>query len=241
MDHYEQKAYLELQLWERELHQKPPSWNRLATRIQQRINQHIPQKVHDTLTATIKQLVQAVLFGATHSSNLRGIEQERSLLHREALVRDKIDTYSKTAAAEGGITGAGGFLMSLADFPILMGIKLKLLFELATIYGFDVKDYRERLYILYIFQLAFSSKAQRLHVYHKILHWDQQLMVLPGDPSHFDWYTFQQEYRDYIDLAKLAQLLPVVGAAVGTIANYRLLKTLGKTAMMCYRLRLLKK
>ncbi|RYF21417.1 MAG: EcsC family protein, partial [Flavobacteriales bacterium] len=50
----------------------------------------------------------------------------------------------------------------------------------------------------------------------------------------------QQEYRDYIDLAKLAQLLPVVGAAVGAVANYQLIKKLGKTAMMSYSMRLLK-
>ncbi len=42
---------------------------------------------------------------------------EMSLIHREALVKDKIESYGKTGAAEGGITGAGGFLMSLADFP----------------------------------------------------------------------------------------------------------------------------
>ena len=30
----------------------------------------------------------------------------------------------------------------------------------------------------------------------------------PASPEDFDWRRFQQEYRDYIDLAKLAQLLP---------------------------------
>ena len=42
---------------------------------------------------------------------------------------------------------------------------------------------------------------------------------------------------DYIDLAKMAQLLPVIGAAVGAVANYQLLKQLGDTAMNCYRMR----
>ncbi|HEX8505766.1 MAG TPA: EcsC family protein, partial [Hymenobacter sp.] len=44
-------------------------------------------------------------------------------------------------------------------------------------------------------------------------------------------------YRDYIDLAKMAQLVPVIGAAVGAVANYRLIEQLGETAMNCYRLR----
>ena len=42
-------------------------------------------------------------------------------------------------------------------------------------------------------------------------------LVLAGSQymNQFDWRTFQQEYRDYIDLAKLAQMLPGVGAVVG--------------------------
>jgi hypothetical protein len=53
----------------------------------------------------------------------------------------------------------------------------------------------------------------------------------------FDWRTFQREYRDYIDLAKLAQLLPVVGAPIGAVVNYRLLDRLGAMAVGAHRLR----
>ena len=48
---------------------------------------------------------------------------------REEAVFKKIDWYRKTAMVEGGITGAGGILLGLADFPLLLGIKLKLLFS----------------------------------------------------------------------------------------------------------------
>ena len=140
-------------------------------------------------------------------------------------------------AAEGGITGAGGFLMSMADFPILIAIKIKLLYEICALYGFNSSDFRERLYILHIFQLAFSSKVGSQKILAQMENWDEKLFLLPEDGNQFDWQTFQQEYRDYIDLAKLAQLLPVVGAAVGAVANYQLIKKLGKTAMMCYRMR----
>jgi hypothetical protein len=37
----------------------------------------------------------------------------------------------------------------------------------------------------------------------------------------------------------MAQLLPVIGAPVGVIVNYRLIKKLGITAMNAYRMRLL--
>lgn len=238
MNNYEEQIKLELQFWVLELMKKQSLLGNLATKVQTKINSYIPTKVHKAITSAIKQMVKAVLFGSTYTTSAMP-DEEMSLLHRESLVKSKIDSYSKTGAAEGGITGAGGFLMSMADFPILIGIKIKMLFEIAALYGFDVKDYRERLYILHIFQLAFSSKVGTQNVYKQMQNWDQKLIVLPESADQFDWQTFQQEYRDYIDLAKMAQLLPVVGAAVGAVANYQLIQKLGKTAMMGYRIRVL--
>jgi hypothetical protein len=71
-----------------------------------------------------------------------------------------------------------------------------------------------------------------------MIDWDKKVHLLPKDINEFDWRTFQQEYRDYIDLAKMAQLVPVIGAPVGAIVNYKLLKKLGLTAMNAYRMRL---
>ena len=114
-----------------------------------------------------------------------------------------------------------------------------MLFDIASNYGFDVKDYKERLYILYIFQLAFSSQEHRRNVYSQIVDWDIKKEKLPDDIHQFDWRSFQQEYRDYIDLAKMAQLIPGIGAVVGVIVNYKLIQKLGVTAMNAYRMRLL--
>jgi uncharacterized protein (DUF697 family) len=239
MNNYQQQIELELQFWKLEVMKKPSLMGNIATKVQGKINSYIPQKVHKAITAAIKQMVKAVLFGSeVTSSNMP--PGEMSLIHREALVKSKIDSYCKTGAAEGGITGAGGFLMSMADFPILIAIKIKLLYEIAALYGFDTSDFRERLYILHIFQMAFSSQVGSQKVLAQIENWEDKLFLLPESGDGFDWQTFQQEYRDYIDLAKLAQLLPIVGAAVGAVANYHLIKKLGKTAMMCYRMRKLK-
>ena len=59
----------------------------------------------------------------------------------------------------------------------------------------------------------------------------------PDAITEYDWRRFQIEYRDYIDLAKLAQLIPVVGAPIGAVVNWRLVDRLGETAMMACRLR----
>jgi len=232
---YEQKIKGELDFWKFKTLQKPSLLNKVTNKVQKKINSYIPDRVHDAITSAIKQMVKAVLFGSTFTTS-KPIT-DLTLMHREALIKQKIENYKKTGAAEGGITGAGGFLMSLADFPLLLGIKMKMLFDIAAVYGYDVKDYRERLYILHVFQLAFSSKEESQSVFIKMQDWDDKAHQLPTNIDEFDWLTFQQQYRDYIDLAKLAQMLPFVGAAVGAIANYKLIEKLGKTAMMSYRMR----
>ena len=140
--------------------------------MQTKINSLIPEKVHVGITKVLKQMIRVVLFGA-------GITTGKSLITapletREELVLKKINNYRKTAAIEGGITGAGGILLGLADFPILIGIKIKLLFEIASLYGFDVSDYKERIYILHIFELAYSSHEHRRKVYLKMTDWDEE-------------------------------------------------------------------
>jgi len=232
---YEQKIRSELEFWQYKILQKPSLLNAVTDNVQKKINSYIPDKIHQAITAAIKQMVKAVLFGSTYTTS-KPIT-DLTLMHREALIKQKIDGYKKTGAAEGGITGAGGFLMSLADFPLLLGIKMKMLFDIAALYGYDVKDYRERLFILHVFQLAFSSKQESKNVFLNMQNWDDQAHRLPANIDEFDWLTFQQQYRDYIDLAKLAQMLPFVGAAVGALANYKLIEKLGKTAMMGYRMR----
>ncbi len=235
-DAYSISVQKELANWQQEMLRRPSLLNALSKKMQTKINTLIPEKIHTAITVTIKQLIRGVLFGATHTTTKPAVY--KSLQECEAAVLKKIDTYKKTAAAEGGITGAGGILLGLADFPVLIGIKLKLLFEIASIYGFDINDYKERVYLLYIFELAFSSHANRKAVYLKMTDWENKKQYLPEDIHQFDWRNFQQEYRDYIDLAKMAQLVPVIGAPVGLVVNYRLLKKLGATAMNAFRMRL---
>jgi hypothetical protein len=228
----------ELKAWQKKMLRNPSLLNRLSKNLQTKINSWIPEKIHQGITASIKQMIRVVLFGAKYTTAKPSLVE--SLQAREVAVLKKIETYRTTAAVEGGITGAGGLLLGLADFPILLGLKIKLLFDIASLYGFDLEDYKERVYLLHIFELTFSSDIHRKRIYVEMADWDKRSKDLPEDINQFDWRNFQQEYRDYIDLAKMAQLLPVVGAPVGAIVNYRMIKKLGVTSMNAYRMRLLK-
>ena len=227
---YEAKAREELAAWREQVLRDPTALQRAAKTLQGRINNLIPEKIHQAVTKVIEQMTKGILVGSDFVTSAPQIGM--SLEEREARVRKAIQGYRNVASVEGGVSGAGGFLLAAADFPALIAIKIKLLFEIAALYGHDGAAWRERLYILSIFQLAFSSPDHRHDVFKKMTSDDQ-----PASPAEFDWRRFQQEYRDYIDIAKMAQLLPIVGAPVGAIVNWRLVEQLGVTAMNAYRLR----
>ncbi|MGO4887476.1 EcsC family protein [Anaerobacillus sp. MEB173] len=242
MDTYQEKVIKELKSWERKIQKRPSMTGKYVKKVQTKMNSFIPDKVHHVMTTSIKSMVQATLVGSEYTTKKMPL-QSLSLEEREKLVLQKLNSYKKTAAAEGAGTGAGGILLGLADFPLLLGIKMKFLFDVASIYGFDVTDYRERLYILHLFQLAFSSDEKRIEVFDTIVEWDEIVGSFPEKEVYLEeinWKAFQLEYRDHIDLIKMLQMIPGFGAVVGALANYHFLDVLGETAMNGYRLRLLK-
>ena len=61
--------------WQHRVSRRPSIVSKLSRRLQQKINTYIPEKVHQAITAAIKQMVRAVLFGSgvTTAKLLTGI------------------------------------------------------------------------------------------------------------------------------------------------------------------------
>jgi hypothetical protein len=232
---YESQVQAELAVWKQRMRKGPSFSSQLARRLQTRINRAIPEKIHQAITAGIREMTRAVFFGAGFTT--RTPVRPEYLESCEKKVRERIRFYRNTAAAEGAITGAGGILLGLADFPLWLTLKMKMLFEIAALYGHDTSRYQERVYMLHIFELCFSHAVHRNKVFEVLEDWPEYEKRLPRDLNEFDWRNFQQEYRDYIDIAKLLQLVPGIGAAVGALVNHRLTAKLGETAMNAYRMR----
>jgi uncharacterized protein (DUF697 family) len=235
MNAYEKDVYIDLSIWKKKMRRSPSLINRMSKGLQNKVNKIIPEKVHAVISNAIQHMTRLVLTGSrfTTPKPLLGAD----LKIRELEIKKKIKVYRNTATAEGAITGAGGLLLGLADFPLWLTVKMKMLFEIAALYGRNVNDFRERLYILYIFQLAFSSHANRKKTFELMEHWNDSDKI-PASINEVDWRTFQQEYRDYIDLAKLFQLIPGIGAAVGAYVNHKHTERLGNFAMQAYRMRM---
>ncbi len=121
---YEEKVIKELEQWKATFMKDSSMMTRFSKKVQTKVQQLIPAKVQKVLTETIRMMVQTISAGSNFiKPKLK--ETNWSLQRRDDEVRKKMDEYKKIAAAEGAGTGAGGILPGLADFPLLLGIKIK--------------------------------------------------------------------------------------------------------------------
>lgn len=230
---YEDWARAEVAHWRDEMLKPASRLDRAARNLQQGVNRIIPERVHAAVTRIIEQMTRAIIAGVEYLPAAPLEDAPLSVRDRRALAA--IPLYRNTAALEGGVTGFMGILGGAADFPSLVALKIKLLFDIGAAYGRTGDTLADRLYALAIFQLAFSTPERRAEVFRGLEAWDDE--PHPQSLDDVDWRTFQQQYRDYIDLAKLAQMIPYVGAPVGAVANWRLTERLGRTAINAYRMR----
>lgn len=234
MDHYETEAYNEMKRWLNQFEKRDSLIQRTSKNIQGKINNYVPEKFHQIISKSIKGMVETVLNGSEYLPKEPVIKEHLTLKQIEEKVHLKFKAYNRTAIIEGGITGAGGFLLGATDFPLLLSFKMKFLFEVARSYGYDTCDKDERIFLLNVFQLAFSSDKHKRNVLKQM-----KCQMKEGySKEMIDWKQFQIEYRDYLDLAKLLQLIPGIGAIVGTTVNHRLMTHLRDTAINCYRMRM---
>lgn len=236
---YEYKVLREIADWEHKMF-KSPSWLEKASKsIGSQINQWIPPKVHNVITTTIRTIVRTALFGAEYTPK-RPVQIPIDLENTDEEAKELFSLYQKIAVAEGAGTGAGGIMLGMVDFPALIAIKMKYLFELAHVYGYDTKNFSERVFILKVFQMTFSGPENRARLLHSIKHWHMEKEQWLSDSEYsqqMDWETFQVEYRDAIDFRKMLQMVPGIGAIAGAWANYTILEELREFAMNAYRLR----
>ncbi|MEC0204450.1 EcsC family protein [Paenibacillus lautus] len=236
---YAYKVQREIANWEQKMF-KPPGWlEKTSKTIGNRINHLIPPKVHSMITTTIRSIVRTALFGAEYTPS-RPVQHTLELESADQEAKELFALYQKIAVAEGAGTGAGGIMLSMVDFPALIAIKMKFLFELAHVYGYDTKHFSERVFILKVFQMTFSGPENRARLLYSIKHWHMEKEQWLSDAEYsrnMDWETFQIEYRDAIDFRKMLQMVPGIGAIAGAWANYTILDELNEFAMNAYRLR----
>jgi len=133
--------------------------------------------------------------------------------------------YKMAALAEGAGTGTLGAAGIAFDIPALVSLALRAVNEYATYYGFDVSLQHEQAYAMVILSAASSPTVAAKQITMAEL---TKLSVL-----------IAQALGIRLTKAKLAQIVPLVGAAVGGGFNAWYLARVTETAYHLYRERFL--
>jgi len=154
------------------------------------------------------------------------------------------------AAGEGGVCGAGGAGAAAADLPLLFGITFRGVQQVGTCYGFDMTDPDVKPAVLGLFNLgAGASSAAKartlvdLHVAAEAFakRWTYQ-KVAERTATGTAAKTLKQmtqrlpkRIAHKVTKQKIAQSLPIVGAAIGAGFNYQFVSNTLRAARMAFR------
>lgn len=179
----------------------------------------------------------------------RGIEvediaglREQPLDTLDPLARSYFTQNALLAAVEGGGTGLGGAVLIAADVPLLFTINFRLIQQIAAAYGFVLRGPSYRPLVLAVFNVAASdARDARADALREIS------VAAAAFSSGLDYKgrvsgTFRDQNRHIpreiaknIVGRKIAQLVPLAGAAVGAGVNYWFTSQTAEAAYMLFR------
>jgi len=145
----------------------------------------------------------------------------------------------KVATVQGASTGFGGILTLSLDIPLLLGLQLKTLQDLAICYGYDPKNKQERLFIIKCLQFVSSDIVGKQTILKQLTAFDQNgsherreaMSELQG------WREVVFSYRDNFGWKKLFQMVPIAGLVFGAFINRSAINDIAEAGKMLYRKR----
>ncbi|USK34499.1 EcsC family protein [Bacillus sp. F19] len=142
------------------------------------------------------------------------------------------------ATVQGATTGFGGIFTLAADIPVLLGLSLKTLQEIAIAYGYDPEDKEERIFIVKCLQFASADIVGKQAILNELSGFYNRSMEPAEMMSKLQgWREVVYTYRDHLGLKKLLQMVPVAGMLFGAYTNRSMVKDIAETGIMLYQKR----
>lgn len=150
-----------------------------------------------------------------------------------------IASRAKIAMTQGATTGIGGLFTLTIDIPLILGLSLKTLQEIALTYGFDPNDKRERVFIIKCLQFASSDIVGKKAIIEELATYDEpnenvnrkMISQVQG------WREVMVSYRDNFGWKKLLQMVPIAGILFGSFVNKSMIEDIGEAGKMLYKKR----
>ncbi|MDQ0861546.1 EcsC family protein [Bacillus sp. V2I10] len=142
------------------------------------------------------------------------------------------------ATVQGATTGFGGIFTLAVDIPVLLGLSLKTLQEIAIAYGYDPEDKEERIFIVKCLQFASADIVGKQAILNELSGYYNRSMEPAEMMSKLQgWREVVYTYRDHFGLKKLLQMVPVAGMLFGAYTNRSMVKDIAETGIMLYQKR----
>ncbi|MGD6817255.1 EcsC family protein [Metabacillus sp. 84] len=141
------------------------------------------------------------------------------------------------ATVQGASTGFGGMFTLALDIPVILGLSLKTLQEIAIAHGYDPKQKEERVFIVKCLQFTSADIVGKQAIlnelagFHKRTDSSEVFSQLQG------WREVMYSYRDTYGIKKLLQMIPIAGMVFGALTNRSMIKELAETGTMLYQKR----
>lgn len=243
----------EIDRWEKE--QKDLwFWEKLSRLPFKLLDKITPKFIHDKLGSAIDELGNYIQTGGKYLVNqdqfLKRFETKTTnqiitiqdvhslpLNVMDDVAREIRDSRTAFAGIQGATTGIGGIFTLAIDIPVLLGLSLKTLQEIAMCYGYDPDDKQERIFIVKCLQFASSDIVGKQAIL-------EELDTFSKENNHGHvfseiqgWREVVTTYRDNFGWKKLFQLVPIAGIVFGALVNKSMIQDIAEVGMMLYRKR----
>lgn len=145
---------------------------------------------------------------------------------------------SKVATIQGASTGFGGLFTLVIDIPVILGMALKTLEEIAIIHGYNPDEKEERVFIVKCLQFASADIVGKEAILNELANMNTQKDTSANMISQLKgWQEVFFTYRDNFGWKKLLQSIPIAGMIFGAFINKGMIKDVSEAGMMLYRKR----
>ncbi|MFE6075238.1 EcsC family protein [Paenibacillus sp. NPDC057886] len=150
-------------------------------------------------------------------------------------------TNSRTrfAAAQGAATGIGGIVTIAADIPMVMGLSLKVLQEMALCYGYDPDEPQERIFIVKCLQFSSADIVGKKAIIDELADYDNPDKQVEVISQMQGWREVFNSYSESFGWKKLFQLIPIAGMVFGSVSNKNTIRDVAEAGKMLYKKRLI--
>ncbi len=228
-------------------------WEKLGRLPFKLIDKFTPEFIHKKIGVILDELGTYIQSGGRYLSSVSSLSNYYpnhniyTLKDVESLpisimdnAAERLSSNRKRAAAlQGASTGVGGVFTLTIDIPLLLGIQLKTLQDIAICYGFDPADKKERMFIVKILQFVSSDIVGKKAILHQL-----SLFGSNADEPKREvvselqgWREVVFSYRDQIGWKKLFQMIPIAGLLFGAFINRSAVNDIAEAGRMLYRKR----